>query len=188
MPLELGDQVLLCLCFVKLFSSGPLHREETEITNHMKPVYHVHEAVVLDFLGIAVQVNEQAFSICFISKPLEFSLWVLLHEQCGLPLGNAVPGMGLLAVRMEICAELEWMFGLKGFPKRGRVMLFRDQGVLHRALHHAPISPAPVCYIASCLWQPFAVNSSSRGGISRARWWFHAVTWRHLNSKWPAAL
>lgn len=62
MAQELGDQVLVCLCFVKLFSSGPLHREETDITNHMKPVYCLPEAVVLDFLGIGMQVNEQTLS------------------------------------------------------------------------------------------------------------------------------
>lgn len=58
MALELGDQVLLCLCFGKLFSSGPLCREETDITNPMKPVYRLHEAVVLHLLEIDVQVNE----------------------------------------------------------------------------------------------------------------------------------
>lgn len=189
MALKLGDQVLLCLCFVKLFCNGPLRREETDITNHMKPVYCLGEAVVLDFLVIDVQMNKQAFSIClYLKVPLEFSLWVLLYEQCGLPLGNAVAGTGLLRVRMEIRAELEWMFGLKGCPKRERMMLFHGQGVLHRWSHHASISPAPMCYRASHLWQPFAVNSSSRAGISRARRWFHTVTWRCLNNKWPAAL
>lgn len=104
MALKLGDQVLLCLCFVKLFCNGPLRREETDIiTNHMKPVYCLGgEAVVLDFLGIDVQMNKQAFSICLISK----CPWSSVYE-CGLPLENAVAGTGLLTVRMEICAELE---------------------------------------------------------------------------------
>lgn len=74
----LGDQALLCLCFVKLFSSGPRSREETDIINHMKPVYPLHEAVVLDFLGIDVQVNEQTFSICLISK----CPWSSVYECC----------------------------------------------------------------------------------------------------------
>lgn len=34
MALELGDQDLLFLCFLNLFSSGPLLREETDITKH----------------------------------------------------------------------------------------------------------------------------------------------------------
>lgn len=67
-PLELGDQDLLFLCFVNLFSSGPLLREETDITNHMMPAYFLCEAGVLDFLEMDVQVNEQTFSICLISK------------------------------------------------------------------------------------------------------------------------
>lgn len=128
------------------------------------------------------------FHLSYLKVPSELSLWVLLHEQCRLPLGNAVAGTDLLTVRMEICAGLELILGLKGCPKRGKVALFHDQGVLHRALHHAPISPIPMCYIGSHLWQPSTVNSPSRGGISRARLWFHTVTCRPLNNKWPVAL
>lgn len=42
--LELGEQILLCSCSVMLFSSGPLDREETGLTSHMKPAYCPGEA------------------------------------------------------------------------------------------------------------------------------------------------
>lgn len=144
---ELEDQASLCLCFVKLFSSGPRSREETDIINHMKPVYPLRCGPWLSGDWCASEWTN-LFHLSNLKVPLEFSLWVLLHEQCGVPLGNSVAGMGLLTVRMEIWAELEWMLSLEGCPKRGWVMLFHDEGVLHRALHHAPISPVPMCYIS----------------------------------------
>ena len=59
MALELGDQVLLCPCSVMLFSNGPLGREETGRTSHMKPVYRPGETVVPGSQEMDVQMNRQ---------------------------------------------------------------------------------------------------------------------------------
>lgn len=59
MALELGDQVLLCPCSVMLFSSGPLGREETGLTSHMKPEYRPGETVVLGCWWVDVEMNGQ---------------------------------------------------------------------------------------------------------------------------------
>lgn len=103
MALKLGDQVLLCLCFVKLFCNGPLRREETDITNHMKPVYCLGEAVVLDFLVIDVQMNKQAFSICLISK----CPWCSVYEcYCMNSVGSHLEMLWLV----QVYSQSEWRF------------------------------------------------------------------------------
>lgn len=69
--LELGDQILLCPCSVMLFSSGPLDREKTGLTSHMKPAYCPGEAGSWRLLeDECANRRNGVFSICLISKTL----------------------------------------------------------------------------------------------------------------------